>query len=112
MQEATRKLCEAIQQSAEYQEYMARKAEVEQDSGISALVKEYKRLQMSVQMRMLAGQGMEDEEGRRFQQLGTLLFADQRTAGFLLAEMRMQQLMAGVFEQISRAAGMDIPVPV
>lgn len=112
MQEATKKLCEALQRTSEYQDYIRCKAEIDQDSGIQALVKEYKRLQMAVQMRMLAGQGMDDDDGRRFQQLSALLFADQRTSGYLLAEMRLQQMMAGIFEQITRAAGMDMPVPV
>lgn len=112
MQEATNQLCEAIRQSPEYLEYSRYKAEIDADTGISALVKEYKRLQVNVQMRMLAGQGMDDDDGRRFQQLSALLFADQRTSGYLLAEMRLQQLMAGIFEKITRAAGMDMPVPV
>lgn len=111
-QEATNQLCDAIRQSPEYMEFARLKADVDADSGISALVKEYKRLQVNVQMRMLAGQGMDDDEGRRFQQLGALLFADQRTAGFLLAEMRLQKMMAEVFEKITRAAGMEMPMPV
>ncbi|MBQ9943666.1 MAG: YlbF family regulator [Clostridia bacterium] len=112
MQEATKKLCEALQQTAEYRDYRQYKTEIDQDSAIQALVKEYKRLQMTVQMRMLSGQGMDDDDGRRFQQLSALLFADPRTSGYLLAEMRLQQMMAGIFEQITRAAGMDMPVPV
>ena len=112
MQEATNQLCEAIRQSPEYLEYSRYKAEIDADTGISALVKEYKRLQVNVQMRMLSGQGMDDDDGRRFQQLSALLFADQRTSGYLLAEMRLQQMMAGIFEKITRAAGMDMPVPV
>lgn len=112
MQEATKKLCDALQQTAEYQDYIRCKAEIDQDSGIQALVKEYKRLQMTVQMRMLSGQGTDDADSRRFQQLSALLFADQRTAGYLLSEMRMQQMMGSIFEQITRAAGMDMPVPV
>lgn len=112
MQEATKQLCDAIQRSPEYQEYARYKAEIDADSGIQALVKEYKRLQIAVQMRVLAGQGMDDDEGRRFQQLSALLFADQRTSSFLLSEMRLQKMMAEVFEKITRAAGMDMPMPV
>lgn len=112
IQEATSQLCNALRQSPEYMEYARLKAEAEGDSGVWALVKEYKRLQMAVQMRMLSGQGMDDEEGRRFQQLGSLLFADQRTSGYLLSEMRLQKRMAEVFEQITRAAGMEMPMPV
>ena len=79
---------------------------------VDALVKEYKRLQVNVQMRMLAGQGMDDDDGRRFQQLGALLFADQRTSAYLLSEMRLQKMMGEVFEKITRAAGMEMPMPV
>ena len=112
MQEATNQLCEAIRQSPEYLEYSRYKAEIDADSGISALVKEYKRLQVNVQMRMLSGQGMDDDDGRRFQQLGALLFADQRTSAYLLSEMRLQQMMGKVFEKLTRAAGMEMPMPV
>lgn len=111
-QEATKLLCDAIRQSPEYMEYSRYKAEIDADAGISALVKEYKRLQVGVQMRMLAGQGMDDEDGRRFQQLGALLFADQRTSAYLLSEMRLQKMMGEVFEQLTRAAGMEMPMPV
>lgn len=112
IQEATSQLCNALRQSPEYMEYARLKAEIDGDSGLKALVKEYKRLQMAVQMRMLAGQGMEDDEGKRFQQLSALLFADQRTSGYLLAEMRLQKVMAEIFEKITRASGMEMPMPV
>ncbi len=111
-QEATKLLCDAIRQSPEYLEYSRYKAEIDADSGISALVKEFKRLQMAVQMRMLSGQGADDDESRRFQQLSALLFADQRTSQFLLSEMRLQQMMGDVFNQLTHAAGMELPMPV
>ena len=65
-----------------------------------------------MQMRVLSGQGLEGEDAQRFQSLNVLLFSDQRTSGYLLAEMRMQRMMAEVFETLTRAAGMDIPLPV
>lgn len=110
--EAARLLAQAIQESPEYKEYAQLKAEINADSGIKALVDEYKRLQTALQMRMLAGQGMEGEEAQRFQSLNMLLFADSRTSGYLMAEMRLQKMMAEVFETLTRAAGMDIPLPV
>lgn len=110
--EAARQLCQAIQNSPEYQDFSRCKAEIDADSAICALVKEFKRLQMQVQMRMLAGQTTDDDDSRRFQQLSALLFADQRTSAFLLAEMRLQKMMADIFEQLTRAAGMEMPLPV
>ena len=40
------------------------------------------------------------------------LFADQRTSAYLLSEMRLQKMMGEVFEKITRAAGMEMPMPV
>ena len=109
--DAAKMLAQAIQESQEYREYSALKKEVEEDAGIKALVQEYRRLQTSMQMRMLSGQGMDGEEAQRFQSLNLLLFADQRTAGYLMAEMKVQRMMAEVFETLTRASGMEIPMP-
>ena len=108
--EAVRLLTEAIQESPEYREFSQHKAEIDADAGIKSLVTEYKRLQTVTQMRMLSGQGADAEEQQRFTQLGSLLFADQRTSAFLLSEMRLQRLMAEVFEKLTAAAGMEMPL--
>ena len=65
-----------------------------------------------MQMRMLSGQGMDGEEAQRFQSLNMLLFADSRTSGYLMAEMRLQKMMADIFGVLTQAAGMEIPLPV
>jgi cell fate (sporulation/competence/biofilm development) regulator YlbF (YheA/YmcA/DUF963 family) len=109
--EAAKILAQAIQESPEYKEYAALKQEIDADAGIKALIQEYRKLQTALQMRMLAGQGMEGDEAQRFQSLNMLLFADSRTSGFLMAEMKMQRMMAEIFETLTRAAGMDIPMP-
>ena len=110
--EAARALGEEIQKSPEYREYSQLKEEINVDAGIKALIQEYRRLQTAMQMRMLSGQGMEGDDAQRFQSLNMLLFADSRTSGFLLAEMKMQRMMAEIFETLTRAAGMEIPTPV
>ncbi len=110
--EAARALAAAIQESPEYREFRQYKEEVDADKGIKALVDEYKRLQTAMQMRLLSGQGTDGDDAKRFQSLGVLLFADARTSGYLMAEMRLQKMMAGIFETLTRAAGMDIPLPV
>ena len=110
--EAARALGAAIQESAEYREYSRLKEEIDADAGIKALVGEYRRLETAMQMRLLSGQDMDGEEAQRFQQLNLLLFADSRTSGFLMAEMRLQKMMAEIFETLTRAAGIEIPMPV
>ncbi len=110
--EAARMLAQAIQESPEYREYSALKKEIDADPGIKALIQEYRRLQTAMQMRVLTGQGMEGDEAQRFQSLNMLLFADSRTSGFLMAEMKLQRMMAEIFETLARAADMELPTPV
>ncbi len=110
--EAASALAQAIRESEEYREYERLKKEIDEDAGILSLVNEYKRLQTHMQMRMLSGQGLEEEEAGRFQSLNMLLFADGRTSGYLMAEMRLQKMLADIFGVLTRAAGMEIPLPV
>ena len=42
----------------------------------------------------------------------SLLCADSRTSGYLMAEMRLQKMMADIFGVLTQAAGMEIPLPV
>ena len=109
--EAARALGQVIRDSAECREYARLKAEIDADAGIKALVNEYKRLQTAMQMRMLAGQSLEGEEAQRFQSLNMLLFADSRTAGYLMAEMRLQQMLADIFRIVTEAADVDMSIP-
>ena len=109
--EAAKLLAQAIQESPEYREYSALKKEIDEDAGIKSLIQEYRRLQTAMQMRVLTGQGMEGDETQRFQSLNMLLFADSRTSGFLMAEMKLQRMMAEIFETLTRAADMEIPMP-
>ena len=109
--EAAKLLVQAIQESPEYREYSALKKEIDEDAGIKSLIQEYRRLQTAMQMRVLTGQGMEGDEAQRFQSLNMLLFADSRTSGFLMAEMKLQRMMAEIFETLTRAADMEIPMP-
>ena len=109
--EAAKALAQAIQETPEYREYSQLKKEIDADSGIKALIQEYRKLQTSMQMRMLSGQGMDSDETQRFNSLNMLLFADSRTSGFLMAEMKMQRMMAEIFGVITQASGLDIPMP-
>ena len=109
--EAAKLLAQAIQESPEYREYSALKKEIDEDAGIKSLIQEYRRLQTAMQMRVLSGQSMEGDEAQRFQSLNMLLFADSRTSGFQMAEMKLQRMMAEIFETLTQAAGMEIPMP-
>jgi len=102
-------LARSIRESEVCAEYRRMKEEMDQDSAMSALIKEYKKLQMQLQMAAVAGADTPDAEVQRFQQIGGLLMSNPTTMQFLLAEMRLQQMMADVYKILNEAAGLDMP---
>ena len=77
-----------------------------------ALLKEYKRLQLQLQMSMTGAAGqMPDEEMKRFQQLASLLYMNPDVQAYLLAEMQMQKTLADVFKILTEAAGIRFDMP-
>ena len=89
--------------------YRQLRQEIESDETARALLREYKKLQMQLQLAAVAGAEVSNDDTQRFQQIGALLFAGENTSRFLLLEMRLQQTMADVFKTLSDAAGLDMP---
>ncbi len=104
-------LARQIEQSDECREYRRLKEIVEESDTSKALLKEYKRLQMMLQMASATGGTMPSEEMTRFSQMSSLLYAGTDTSAYLMAEMRVQQMMADVFGLLSRAAGFSMELP-
>ena len=102
-------LARAIRESDVCRDYRRLKEEVEGNETSAALMKEYKRLQLQLQMAAVAGSPVKDEDTQRFQQIGALLFSQESTQQFLLCEMRVQQMMADVYKTLSDAAGLEMP---
>ena len=59
----------------------------------------------------LTGQAADTEDMQRFSGISTLLFSKQEVSNFLLAEMRLQQMMADIFKIVTEAADVDISIP-
>ena len=77
----------------------------------AALIREYRRLQVEIQMKAMSGQTVDPEETQRFSALSTLLFSKPEVNQFLLAEMRLQQALADIFKILTDAAGLEIQLP-
>lgn len=103
------RLAAAIRESDLCREYRRLKEEIDGNETNRALIKEYKKLQMQLQLAAVAGSATSDEDSQRFQQIGALLFAQPVTSQFLLSEMRVQQMMADVYKALSDAAGLELP---
>ncbi len=111
IQEAQKNMEEAIRQTPEFQEYQKAKDAAFADSLSAQLLTEYGRLQNKLQMFAVTGRQAEDSEVERFKQLGGLLFATPVTGSYLMAQLRVQKLLADIFADLSKAAGIAIELP-
>ena len=88
------RLAQEIRQSEEYQTYHGMKDSVLADETTAALIREYKKLQVKLQMGAVAGTKPDDDDMQRFQGITSLLFANPTVSKYMLAEMRLQQALA------------------
>ena len=105
------RLAQEIRQSEEYQTYHGMKDSVMADETTAALIREYKKLQVKLQMGAVAGAKPDDDDMQRFQGITSLLFTNPTVSKYMLAEMRLQQAMADIFKIVSDAAGVDFGFP-
>ncbi len=104
-------LARAIRESSEYKTYHSLKDSVYADETQKALIKEYRKLQVSIQMAMMSGQSANSEEMQRFTGISALLFSKQEVKDFLTAEMQLQMAVADIMKIITQAADIDIELP-
>ena len=105
------RLAQDIRDSEEYRTYHELKDSVMGDETTAALIREYRKLQMTLQMSAVSGQSADAETMQRFSGISTLLFSKQEVSNFLLAEMRLQQAMADIFKIVTEAADVDLSIP-
>ncbi len=105
------RLAQDIRGSEEYKTYHELKDSVMSDETTAALIKEYRKLQMTLQMAAVSGQSADADAMQRFSGISTLLFSKQEVSNYLVAEMRMQQAMADIFRIVTEAADMDLAIP-
>jgi len=106
------RLAQEIRQSEEYQTYHGLKDTVMADETTAALIKEYKKLQVKLQMGAVAGHQPDGEDMQRFQGITSLLFTNPDVSRYMLAEMRLQQTVADIFKIVNEAAGLDLGLPM
>ena len=108
---STYRLAQDIRDSEEYKTYHELKEEVMAEETTAALVKEYRKLQMTIQMSAMSGQTADEEDMQRFSGISSLLFSKPEVSRFLLSEMQLQQALADIFKIVTEAADLDIAVP-
>ena len=105
------RLAQEIRQSEEYQTYHGMKDDVLADETTAALIREYKKLQVKLQMGAVAGHQPDETDMQRFQGITGILFTNPDVSRYMLAEMRLQQAMADICKIINDAAGVDFGFP-
>ena len=105
------RLAQEIRQCEEYQTYHELKNTVMADETTAALIREYKKLQVKLQMGAVSGHQPDETDMQRFQGITSLLFTNPDVSRFMLSEMRLQQAMADIFKIITEAAGIDLGFP-
>ena len=108
---STHRLAQEIRDSEEYRTYHELKESVMSDETTAALIREYRKLQMKLQMAAAGGQTPDAEDMQRFSGISTLLFSKQEVSNYLLAEMRLQQALADILRIVTEAADLDISIP-
>ena len=108
---STYKLAQDIRDSEEYSTYHELKKTVMADETTAALIREYRKLQMAIQMSVMSGRQADDEDMRRFSGISTLLFSKPEVSQFLLSEMRLQQALTDIFRIVTEAADVDLSIP-
>lgn len=102
-------LANEIRQCEDVRALRRMKEELQSNDTARALIKEYKRLQMQLQMAVMAGVDTPPESAQRFGQLSTALFSLPEASGYLLTEMRVQQMLSDVYKLLNEASGIDLP---
>ena len=108
---STYKLAQDIRDSEEYRTYHELKDSVMADETTAALIKEYRKLQMTIQMSVMGGRQADSEDTQRFSGISTLLFSKPEVSQFLLSEIRLQQALADIFKIVTEAADVDVSIP-
>ena len=108
---STYRLAQDIRDSEEYRTYHTLKESVMSDETTAALIREYRKLQMSIQMAAMSGNTAENEDMQRFSGISTLLFSKPEVSRFLLSEMQLQQALSDIFRIVTEAADLDITMP-
>ena len=105
------RLAQDIRNSEEYQTYHGLKESVMGEETTATLIREYRKLQITLQMAMMSGRQAEAEDQQRFSGISALLFSKPEVSQFLLAEMRLQQALADIFRIVTEAADVEMNIP-
>ena len=107
---AAENLLNAIKSTPVFQEYDQLKTSVMADEVNRRLLDRFMRAQAALQMAAMAGHEPRQEDAAEFEKLSTLLYQSPEITDYLLAQMKVQQLVAQTLSLITAEAGISIDI--
>lgn len=101
-------LARDLKRTDEYMEYARLRDSVMENETNKALINEYKKLQFQLQVSMAGGAQPNADDMERFQKLTSVLQLSPDTSAFILAEIRLQAMLADIYKIIGEAADIDM----
>ena len=100
----------ALRRTDAFVEYEALKKSVLSDEVNRRLLDRFARAQTALQMAAVAGAEPREEDAHEFEKLSALLYQNEEVADYLLAQMRVQQLVAATMDRLTTEAGIHIDI--
>ena len=100
-------LARELQESQEYRAYRDAKETAMENESTRALLKEYHKLQFQAQAAAVSGK-KDGEAMQKLQKIGEVLQFDNAASAFLMAEFRMNRMLADVYKTLAEAVDVDL----
>ena len=104
---AAEALLSAIKGTPVFQEYEALRSSVMADEVNRRLLSRFMRAQSALQMAAMAGHEPREEDAAEFEKLSALLYQSPEVTDYLLAQMKVQQMVAQTLGRITDEAGIS-----
>ncbi len=104
-------LLDALAHTPAFEEYNALRQSVMADEVNRRLLNRFARAQSALQLSAMAGSEPREEDTAELEKLSALLYENAEITDYLLAQMKVQQLVAATMEKLTREAGIQIDIP-
>ena len=108
---AADELLAALKRTEAFHQYETLRETIMADEVNRRLLERFMRAQSSLQLAAIAGSEPREEDAAEFEKLSTLLYQSPDITDYLLAQMRVQQLVAGTIEKLTRETGIHVDIP-
>ena len=107
---AADELLNALKRTEAFEEYNALRRIVMADEVNCRLLERLNRAQSALQMAAMAGSEPREDDVHEFEKLSALLYENPDITDYLLAQMKVQQLVAQTMSRITGEAGISIDI--